>query len=585
MKLNFSQIKSNLNSILQSYKRFPVTALSFAVLATLIIWLNEATDVLASDTIQLIVRINMAVALFGILSLNVSLFNETDSKPTLQRQLISHSLAALLTIGYFFFYLKDFNSVTMMRFTSIVLTLIIVVFFIQRIRIPSHYETYVLRIFNGAFTTGIYAAVLYAGISIIMFTISTLFSVNIAGKFYFYSFILVSLIFAVALFLSKLPQYNDDTSGFRYPDSLKILLTFIVIPLISVYTFILYAYFARILFSGEWPQGLVSHLVLWYSTVSVGVIFLLTPVQAQHQISSLFRKWFPILIIPVLGMMFASIGLRIRQYGFTENRYLIVILGLWVTSVMIYLAVKKSQRNILIPISLAIVVFISMFGPMSSFAVSIRSQNNRLENVLAQYEMIENGDIQPNPEIPLAAKKEISSILGYFDTMHTLNDVAILPNDFTLVNMPSVFGFEYVPEYDIPMNNYFYYHSDISKSGLRISDYDYYFSVNPWITNPEPIDGFEVDLRLEEARILVARDDENVLDIDLEPIVQELYASFSNNALQEKDIEIPLSKMTFTGEQNGVKYLIAFVHIAGYSDFENKPVIDNLDIIMLIGIQ
>ncbi|MFZ7131862.1 MAG: DUF4153 domain-containing protein [Eubacteriales bacterium] len=120
-------------------------------------------------------------------------------------------------------------------------------------------------------------------------------------------------------------------------------MNYIVIPLITVYTFILYAYFLKILVTWQWPQGLVSHLVLWYACIGVGVLFLITPLLQKNFFNHLFKMIFSKGILPLLVMMFISIGLRVQQYGITENRYFVILLGLWVTGIMIYFALRKNK--------------------------------------------------------------------------------------------------------------------------------------------------------------------------------------------------------------------------------------------------
>ena len=86
-------------------------------------------------------------------------------------------------------------------------------------------------------------------------------------------------------------------------------------------------------------------------------------------------------------MMFVSMGIRINAYGITENRYFAFVVRIWVLGIMIYFSLKKRLTNIVIPISLSIVIFLSIFGPLSSFSVSKFSQNNRLKNILERNEM------------------------------------------------------------------------------------------------------------------------------------------------------------------------------------------------------
>ncbi len=585
METVWRKIKGVFAAVYTSFQRFPVTVLSSILLAAAIIWLSEKTSVLDNDAIQMWVRMNMSLGLFTIASLTSGLVNEQYFTNKGSIRILTYIFALVISILFHQIYLTELTNATMMRYTSLMLVFVVVPFFAQKLRMTDFYEVYVLKILNGILTTVIYAAVLYAGISIIMFTISSLFSVNIASKYYFYSWILVVLVFAVTFFLSKVPLPKADHSAFTYPDALKILLVYIVIPLITVYTLILYVYFIRILITGEWPQGLVSHLVLWYSTVSVGVIFLLMPVYEKNRVSLMFRNWFPVVILPVLGMMFASIYLRINQYGFTENRYLIVILGLWVTAIMIYFATKRFNRNIVIPISLAIVIFISSFGPLSSFAVSIRSQNRRFERILTTNGMIASGTVTPNPSIPIGEKREISNIISYFINMHDLKQIAVLPDDFVIADMPEVFGFEFQPQYHTPPSNYFFFHSDATQQPLRIDEYDYYFVVNQWNTENRSIDDIRVDFSMANLILTIRKGTTEPLLIDLAPFAQEIYAKYAQNILQERDMQISPENMTFTGENEMMRYSITFANVSGYTNEDGLPIYENIDLILLLGIK
>ena len=87
------------------------------------------------------------------------------------------------------------------------------------------------------------------------------------------------------------------------------------------------------------------------------VLFLITPIYKENKWSRSFSKWFPRVVLPVLIMMFVSMGIRIRAYGFTENRYYVLILGLWIFAMMAYLSITKNKKNILLLISLSSVSY------------------------------------------------------------------------------------------------------------------------------------------------------------------------------------------------------------------------------------
>jgi len=68
-----------------------------------------------------------------------------------------------------------------------------------------------------------------------------------------------------------------------YPRLLKALLIYIVLPIIIVYTAILYAYFARIIITWQWPAGIVAQLVLWYAVMSAIVLFMISPISDDNR--------------------------------------------------------------------------------------------------------------------------------------------------------------------------------------------------------------------------------------------------------------------------------------------------------------
>ena len=163
------------------------------------------------------------------------------------------------------------------------------------------------------------------------------------------------------------------------------------------------------------------------------------------KISRYFKTLFPKLVLPILLMMFLSIGQRINQYGVTENRYYVLVFGIWIALIMIYFSIKKPLKNLIIPISLSLVVLNSVIGPLSSYSISKYSQNKRLEDILNSNSMISGNNIVRKADISDEDKTQISNIIYYFDNKHSLDDVKVLPNDFDTENMVAVFGFEYNP--------------------------------------------------------------------------------------------------------------------------------------------
>ena len=582
MKL-LNRFKSILLGIRQSLRRFPITIGISTILAISLIYFHENRLIISALVREDLMRFNMVLGMALLLSLCLDLLKENFYKNDKFKTLISYLLGAGILVFYYLFLLKDFQFVSITRYVGIIIFLILVYFFVPVIgNNDKNYEYRVIEIFGNFFETVIYSLVLLLGIFAIFFTIDNLFDVDIDSKYYYYVFLILFFMFAVSFFLSKQPKDGEFFDEKQYSQSMRILLTYIVIPLITIYTIILYAYFAKILITWEWPKGLVSHLVIWYTALSIGVIFLITPLIETDKISRYFKGLFPKLVLPILLMMFLSIGQRIFQYGITENRYYILVLGIWITLIMIYFSVKKQLKNIIIPISLSILVLNSVIGPFSSYSISKYSQNRRLNAILNRNLMISGDTIIRNKNVSKDDKREINNIIHYFINNHSLDDVKVLSDNFKIADMEDVFGFEYEPNiYGISENNiYFYYGTDLSAESIDIQGYEHFVQLYSWDEKDMVIENLKIDRSLGSRIVTLVRNEEKVMIIDIDNIALEIVDGLDPSFDEGKSQRTP-KEMSYEVEENTVRLKIIFTNISGNKDDSNIQ-IDNIEYILLI---
>lgn len=578
------KIKEVFRSIKNSFKRFPITIGISTTLVIMLIILLEKRLQLTPSSRTVLQRVNMIIALGIPLSLCIKLVYEKREGLNRVHKTIGYILGTGILILYYFFLLKDFSTTSIIRYIGVSLFLYLAFSYIPWIDRKEDFEFYIIRVFSSFFLTIIYSAVLYFGISAILFAIDQLFDVNIPGKFFYYSFLVVAGIFAPSLFLARIPEGNHRFDKYEYPRSLKILLLYIVIPLITIYSVILYAYFAKIIITRNWPRGLVSHLVLWYSFISVAVIFFITPILKENRWANRFKFWFPKLIIPILIMMFISIGTRIRTYGITENRYFVLVLGLWVFGIMLYFALRKKSKNIIIPITLSIISLNAVFGPLSSFAMSSRSQNDRLQSILRRNKMLVNNKIVKAPDNMFTDDKmEISMILKYFDTYHSLDDVKYLEKNFKVSDMESVFGFPYM-EKDINESNYF--NLFIEDRAIEITGYDYLLEGYKIVDGVKLKDNLVVSYNMTNNKFNI-KDDELVYEADLKDIGLGIIEKHGGNIANiENQNLLNMDQMIFIDENDKVKVKFMINSISGEKG--NRPdeyIFENIDYYVLVKIK
>lgn len=555
-------IKSILSGLYLSIKRFPITILLSACVACILIAISETNP--TEDTLS---KIAMALSLGIPLSLCIKLFFERGNAKNSFKLLAGYAVGAVILVLYYFYLLDDFQMVEVTRYIAVSLALYLTFIYIPYFPRKQRFEAYVITLFTGFFTTVIYSAVLYSGLSAILFAVDKLLGVRIQGEVYYYTFLLVVFLFAVSYFLAGIPLSTEESSEKSYPKLLKILLLYIVMPLISAYTIILYIYFAKIVITWQWPVNIVTNLVLWYSVIAIMVLFFITPIKSENKWADFFLKFFPKIILPVLAMMFISISIRIIAYGVTENRYFVIVLALWVFAVMLYLSFTKKLRNIIIPVSLALIALISVFGPLSSYSVSKHSQNIRFENILVKNNMLKAGKIEASSDIPKKDKADISSILTYFNNNHNISDIKYLPENFKMDNMENTFGFAYEGLVNGD-GNYFYLSRQQTESSIDVRGYDYYINSMIASSNKNTKENaLNVIYNYDSTVIKINYEGKEIYTKDFNAFIQKLADKYPGEA---KNNNPTTEEMTFTDENEKLKVKFIFNSISGSRDSLNE---------------
>lgn len=545
-------------AVKKAMERFPISIILSAAAALLTIYMIERTMLEWEDGLS---RITTVLCLGIPMYLSIQVFLERINKEKDKIRFVYYGVTAILLVLYWKFIYIELSMVVVSRHIGLILIFILMFLFIPYVKKEDNYEKYIIKILGRFLLTVIYSLVLMGGISAILGTLKYLLEINIKFEIYTYTWLLIVGVFAPSFFLGGIPRKDELAGKEKYPKSLKILMLYIVMPLISIYTVILYIYFGKIIITTNWPQGLVSHLVLWYGVISTGTLFLISNLKKINKWAELYSKVFPMAILPLMVMMFTSIGIRISDYGVTENRYYVVALGLWVFGVMIYLAIVNKKRFIILPISLAVIMLISVCGPFSSFSISVRSQNKRFEDILKRKDMLMDGQIvKPSKELSAMNKQDISSILHYFERNHSLKQVKYLPDSFKFNEMESIFGFKDVEGYPYNANKYIYYGSDGSLVAIDITGYDYMFQGASYSGGGNRSEkGIAADYKQQERQFVLYKDGEEIYTKDMKEYAKKLIEKYGEDYSGKSIVE----NMIFEDENDRVKVKFIFKSMSG----------------------
>ena len=388
------KIKENVKKLLSHFKsgfeRFPITIILTFMHFITGIYIAEVRNFQSDEFIEVNLLLFGSIFITGMCEIIREKYFYEKNK-WLVRGIYSF-ITLVLSIIFYVDYLQtnDYNN---FKFWALI-PISIILFVLIPILNKENKEKYLQSEFSDFVITYIFAAVLFVGIAIVLTTISYLFfSSN--NDFFFrlttYFFWFIAEVFGASLFLSLLKKPDDDLENYKFPSIFNLLIKFVIIPLIVIYTGVLYIYMAKAVISMQLPKGLISHLVLWYTAFSVIIIILITPFTQKDKFLGNFKKYFPYFSIPLIFASLFALFQRIYQYGITEKRYYVLILIFWLLFCVILFIRKMNITGIFI--SLIACVVIAVYTPFSAKSVSNFSQKERLKRMLVKYGALKDGKI------------------------------------------------------------------------------------------------------------------------------------------------------------------------------------------------
>ena len=447
----------NFNSIKNTFKRFPFTIIS-AILATIFLILStfdEYAEAYNNKMMSFGLVFVFGIFLYAFIKLfNEGLRNYYDLKNLKNNNLfkiLSYVITLPILYGvYELVYhenkVLEFYDNNFIYFTLIA-ALVVGTSFVGKFNYHKDFVVYVAKILRAFIISNIYSFIVFVGISGIIFALNSLFKFNFGSSVYLRVAIFSFILFNVVTFFSDFPKVRDSFTDYKYPKAFRILLVYIITPIVIIYTAILLAYFVKILVLWQIPNNLIVNLVIWFASFSIVYLFFLSRVDSITFINK-FKIVFPFTLFPLLGMMFFAIYLRIKEYGMTENRYIVIAVGLWIFLSLIYYIFYRENSNISIPIFLSVIILITGIGPASATSLSIRSQNARFEKLLRDNKMIAGEEIKPNINIESDAKSQIVDIVSYMVRTDRVDKLSYMPKDFKLSedSFTKLFGFSNIIE-------------------------------------------------------------------------------------------------------------------------------------------
>jgi hypothetical protein len=331
--------------------------------------------------------------------------------------------------------------------------------------------------FKSFFNSLLFSGVIFAGVSIILTAINLLiFAVN--SKAYPHMANLVFVLFAPMYFLSLIPKYpgaktleNTEVinTAAHVPKFLQILISYIIIPLVAVFTFILVVYIIKNISGTFWTDNLLEPMLVSYS-ITVILVYILAS-EIENKFTVFFRKIFPKILVPIVLFQITASILNSADTGVTHTRYYVILFGIYAAAAGAFMSVQPPRKNGVIAALLIVFAAISIIPPVDAFTISRNSQTQTLKNVLERNHMLKDNKIKPNGSISDKDKKAITGAVEYLSRMDYTKSIKWLPNHFNAdADFYQTFGFKQYQE-------------------QRFVDQSIYLSLEPSVS--VPISGFD----------------------------------------------------------------------------------------------
>lgn len=582
MKTKFQETLSRANEVIFRYPMILAMAL-LAAIGTICIVETERSEI--TSYIKFTICSCLGISLMFALKM---------LSQRIGKELLLHVSGIIFLIGFYYILPDKKNSFTEVYAYIIAITallshlLVSFVPFLEKDR-ELRFWQYNKNLFINIFLTAVFTGVLTGGMELAILAVDKLFDFNFHDRIYRDTFFVLAIFgssFIFLLFNDK--GLNNLEKDGTYPVVLKFFTQFILIPLLLIYVTILYFYSVKILINWQLPRGWVSYLVLAYSIVGILALLLVHPLKEENAKSwvRIFSKAFYYTIVPLIILLFTAIFTRILEYGYTEPRYFVLLLALWLLSIVVYFIFNKKATIKFIPVSLFLFgAFALIFPYLNAFSVAKRSQKTELMNILNQHQLMSAGKINFQKKVTDTVRNEIADKFEFLAERKQSEFLSALLNEKDQAELADNIkkGTFYSINYDIQSK-----FSDVNvtaknrayemdrlvlvreEQAVELGNYQYLISFHRYSRDPQKLndDQFELtDQLTEESSLKLSLNSKE--EVDFGPRIIKL---FEENKNKKGNVVIPEIAMESDLGKYHVKLIFSEITREKYSDNDTASI-------------
>ncbi|NLW88246.1 MAG: DUF4153 domain-containing protein [Clostridiaceae bacterium] len=462
MKL-IAYFKERSKALLYALARFPAVVAALIALAVVM-----TVEVAAQESYP---RLTMALTVTVFLALFAHILLEKAG--SMLFRLLPIAVAGAGFVLYYFLGLLEFEADNLYygagRYplqTVVVCVIFLLLFLaIQSLRHGVVFGSVFMSVFKAFFTTLLFSAVIWGGLSLIIAAIDELlFRLN--PDIFPYIAIWVWILVAPVIFMSLLLTFRTDEEGkaadgkrISIPAFFRVLLLYVIVPLLAVYTLVLVIYLMKTVLTGE-DRELLEPLILSYSIAVIVVFFLISEIEGKYP--AVCRFIFPkIMGVIALYQLIVSL-IKAGNEGVLFSDYFLILFSAFAVVAAVTMSILKKEKNHIHILILAAFALFSILPLVNFYGVSVRSQQQVLVDTLEKNGMLRGDEVISNESVPKEEQVVITQAAEFLNRQGELGEIVHLntQGDF-YKNFRAIFGFE-------PNHGYEQYYGDPKLRGIYI---------------------------------------------------------------------------------------------------------------------
>jgi len=405
------QVEYLVNVLRGAFNRFPLSVLCAAGGTALWLLTLHESKIFEDD---MFARLMLFCGDGLMLFTSAKLFSESHALNAQKRWGLMAICAGI--VAYFAFVPEHFNAAHLFFGAALTLSMLFAPYIGRR---SSEDSVWYYNYSNGVsfIMSGLSSLILCLGLCAILGSVDYLFELNVPGKLYGDIWSVGFGFFGPVMFMSYLQRKFDfEREECQMMPGIHFIANYLVVPLVLIMTWVLYAYFAKIVYKWELPRGNLAYMVTGFGAAGIAARLAVFPMrETGTKLLQQFYKYFYILLLVPVGLLGFGLYTRISQYGITEQRYAIALSFIWLASLCAFSLLRPKAAHIKhVPMVLAALFLLATFGPWGAEPVSTASQVARLETLLTRAEVLKGDQVvKTTAKVSFDDRKEISSILDY----------------------------------------------------------------------------------------------------------------------------------------------------------------------------